>query len=162
GAGNLVVASYGGGAIYKVTPAGSVSLFASGFNGPSTVAYDANGNLYVPNLDGRVHKVTPAGSVSLFASGFNTPTGLAFDTAGDPNGTASDDTATVNTGDATLTSTANPSNVQVVASAGGGFDVKLSYTYADNFSNQTFGVVVTDHPSSASASTASFSVANVA
>ena len=31
----------------------------------------------------------------------------------DPAGTASDYTATVNTGDATLTSTANPSNVVI-------------------------------------------------
>ena len=47
---------------------------------------------------------------------------------------ASDFTATVQTGDGqTLTSSANPLNVQVVANASGGFDVQLSYTYARRF-----------------------------
>ena len=59
------------------------SVFASGFDGPSTVVLDpANGDFYVPNLNGTVDRVTPTGSVSLFASGLTTPTGLAFDTAG--------------------------------------------------------------------------------
>ncbi len=52
-------------------------------------------------------------------------------------------TASVNTGDATLTSAANPNNVQVVAS-GNGFDVQLSYTYAEELSGGTFSVQVTD------------------
>ena len=65
-------------------------------------------------------------------------------TDADPAGTASDYVATVVTGDATLTSTANPSNVQIVAN-GGGFDVQLSYTYAEELTGQTFSVTVTDH-----------------
>jgi uncharacterized repeat protein (TIGR03803 family) len=78
-------------------------------------------------------------------------------TDADPSGTAGDYAATVNTGDATLTSAANPGNVQVVAS-GGGFDVRLSYAYAHALANQTFAVQVTDHAAPASASSSTFGV----
>ncbi len=64
-------------------PTFSNSTFASGFNLPEFLAFDAAGNLYVADLgDGTVSKVTPAGVVTLFASGFNEPIGLAFDAAG--------------------------------------------------------------------------------
>ena len=60
-----------------------VSTFASGFNSPDGLAFDAAGNLYVANAgNNTVSKVTPAGVVSTFASGFNDPVGLAFDAAG--------------------------------------------------------------------------------
>src|SRR5207302_1593737 len=80
----------------------------------------------------------------------------------DPAGTAGDYLATVNTGDATLTSAANPGNVTIVANTGGGFDVQLSYTYGEEVTNQTVSVAVTDHASTASASTSTFSVADAA
>jgi len=58
---------------------------------------------------------------------------------------ASDFTATVQTGDGTtLTSSANPQNVQVVANPQGGFDVLLSYTYVEELINGTFAVLVSD------------------
>jgi hypothetical protein len=64
-------------------PTPVVSAFASGFNDPVGLAFDAAGNLYVVNdLGGAVNKVTPAGVVSAFASGFNGPADLAFDAAG--------------------------------------------------------------------------------
>ena len=60
-----------------------VSTFASGFNGPVGLAFDAAGNLYVANYgNSTVSEVTPAGLVSTFASGFEQPYGLAFDAAG--------------------------------------------------------------------------------
>src|SRR5207244_7474876 len=79
-------------------------------------------------------------------------------TDADPAGTADDYTATVVTGDATLTSAANPGSVQVVAHSGGGFDVQLSYTYAEELTGQTFSVSVTDHNATASARTGTFRV----
>ena len=67
----------------KVTPAGAVSTFASGFNRPTGLAFDSAGNLYVANeYGGTVSRVTPAGVVSTFASGFDWPDGLAFDSTG--------------------------------------------------------------------------------
>src|SRR5207244_1199777 len=40
--------------------------------------------------------------------------------------------------------------------------VQLSYTYAEEFSNHTFDVTVTDHSSQATASTSTFNVADAA
>src|SRR5205807_2462781 len=92
---------------------------------------------------------------ALTGSGFLPPTateGAAFSdvvvfhfTDADPAGTVADYLATVNTGDATLTSAANPSKLKIVGNGGGGFDVTLSYTYAEELSNATFSVSVTDN-----------------
>src|SRR5207245_8110675 len=52
-------------------------------------------------------------------------------TDADSAGTATDYTATVTWGDGVVeTSTANPTSVFVVASSGGGFDVKGTHSYA--------------------------------
>jgi hypothetical protein len=77
----------------------------------------------------------------------------------DPNAAAGDYTAVVTLGDGnTVTLTGTPSaNGQIVAS-GGGFDVQLTYTFAEEFLNHTFSVVVTDHNASVSGSTSTFSV----
>ena len=67
-------------------------------------------------------------------------------TDADPNAEAGDFTVVVNRGNGTsvtLTSTPSASG-QVVANASGGFDVQLSYTYAEEVYLQTFGVTVTD------------------
>jgi predicted enzyme related to lactoylglutathione lyase len=78
--------------------------------------------------------------------------------------TVSDFTATVTWGDgATETSAANPTDVQVVTNAGGGFDVLGSHTYAEELSGATFSVSVADNGATpASASTSTFSVADAA
>src|SRR5262249_47432693 len=84
-------------------------------------------------------------------------------TDADPNGSTSDYTAVVTLGDGnsvTLTGTAS-ANGQIVANSGGGFDVKLSYTYAEQLSNKTFSVQVNDAGgATTSASTSNFSVAD--
>src|SRR5439155_101531 len=75
----------GDGTVSKVTPAGALSTFASGLNGPDGLAFDAAGNLYVANRVGNtVSKVTPGGAVSTFATlpTGSFPLGLAFDAAG--------------------------------------------------------------------------------
>src|SRR5581483_4644009 len=69
--------------------------------------------------------------------------------------------ATVHTGDATLDSTTNPTNVWITASMGGGFDVHLSYTYAEELTGVAFSVSVTDHNATTSQST-TISVADAA
>jgi sugar lactone lactonase YvrE len=96
----------------------SITPFATGFNAPEGMAFDANDNLYVANyLGDSISKVTPDGEVSTFASGFPTngftsyPSGLAFDAAGNlyvalignnsvskvtPDGTISTDVPTMN------------------------------------------------------------------
>ena len=70
--------------VSKVTPAGVVSLFASGLGYATGLAFDGNGNLYVANwgATNTVSEVTPAGVVSTFASGFSEPWALAFDGGG--------------------------------------------------------------------------------
>jgi sugar lactone lactonase YvrE len=79
----MYVANYVDGSVSTVTPAGVVSAFASGFDGPDSLAVDGSGNLYVANSgNGTVSEVTPAGIVSTFASGFVNPGGLAFDGGG--------------------------------------------------------------------------------
>ena len=81
-----------------------------------------------------------------------------------PSSTASDFSAVVTLGDgntATLTGTAT-SFGQIVADAGGGFEVQLSYTYSQVLSGKTFSVVVTDAGgASIGASTNSFVVWDV-
>ena len=149
-AGNLYVANSGNNTISEVTPAGAVSTFvSSGLNGPDGLAFDAAGNLYVANLDGntRFPKITL--SPVIEGQAFS---GTVFHfTDANPFATASDYTAVVTLGDGnsvTLDSSgvdarAGHAGGQIVADAGGGFDVQLSYTYAEAFSNQTFSVQVT-------------------
>src|SRR5262249_24636205 len=84
-------------------------------------------------------------------------------TDANPAGSGRDYTAVVPLGDGnTVTLTATPgANGQIVANAGGGFDVQLSYTYTDELSGRTFSVQVTDvGGSSTGASTSNFSVAD--
>ncbi len=84
-------------------------------------------------------------------------------TDNDPAGVATDYTALVTLGDGntvTLTGVAS-ANGQIVAN-GGGFDVQLSYTYAEFFNNHTFSVSVVDHGAPVSASVNNFSVADAA
>jgi len=81
--GNLYVTDYGNNRIRKVTPKGEVSTLAGGeygfsdgqgsaarFIGPTGIAIDAAGNLYVADMwNYRIRKVTPKGEVSTLAGG---------------------------------------------------------------------------------------------
>src|SRR5438552_2266755 len=74
------------GSIYKFTPNGARSTFASGLSYPYALAFDSAGNLFVtawgnPGVAGYVYKYTPGGMRSTFAE-LGAPLGLAFDGAG--------------------------------------------------------------------------------
>ncbi len=81
-AGNLYVADYGNNLIRKITPAGVVSTLAgsgtigavnatgtlASFNGPSGIAVDAAGNIYVADSGNNlIRKITSAGIVTTLA-----------------------------------------------------------------------------------------------
>jgi trimeric autotransporter adhesin len=94
--GNLYVTSYDYSVIMKVTPTGTMSLFAGNgysgfstgdgglapsayFNGPSGLAFDANGNCYVAERDSHIlRKINAGGSVST-AAGTNAKLGFSGD-----------------------------------------------------------------------------------
>lgn len=86
--GNIFVADFGesldngnGTNVYKITPNGEVSLFATGLSGASGNAFDSQGNLFQSNIQaGVVSKITPDGVVSTFtSSGISCNVGIAID-----------------------------------------------------------------------------------
>lgn len=111
-AGNVYVADAGNNVIRKVTSAGVVTTFAGtiavadtsntvttepSFLGPSGVAVDASGNVYVADAgDNQIRKVNSAGVITTLAGNgnsgaddgndttatFNNPTGVALDASG--------------------------------------------------------------------------------
>src|SRR5437763_1640529 len=78
--GDLYEADFGSGTIFKFTPAGTQSPFASGLNLPTWLAFDSSGNLFESdNGSNTIFIFTPAGTKSTFATGLNGPIGLAFE-----------------------------------------------------------------------------------
>jgi hypothetical protein len=80
--GNVFVGTSKGGTVYRVTPAGQISLFATFPSGSTANGsdFDSKGNLYVANEAlNIVHKVTPDGTVSDFATGLDGPAGIYVD-----------------------------------------------------------------------------------
>ena len=86
--GNVFAADFGTNTIYKYTPTGAKSIFATGgsLNEPNGMAFDASGNLYVANQGtNSIEKFTPGGVGSVFANsqtGLTGPSELAFDSQG--------------------------------------------------------------------------------
>lgn len=74
----------GGNTVYRVTPDGTTTVFATGFVGASGNAFDAEGNLYQSNIGGnRISKVTPNGDVTTYATtGIIAPVGVTVDADG--------------------------------------------------------------------------------
>jgi len=78
------VTDFSGGNIYKFTPGGVESTFASGLHNPWGLAINSAGDLFVSEYgNNTIAEITPGGAQSTFASGLNTPYGLAFNSAGD-------------------------------------------------------------------------------
>lgn len=72
------------GAVDEFNSAGTVINTITGFTSVERIAFDAQGNLYVADINaGKIIKTTPTGTQSTFASGLSAPNGLAFNTAGD-------------------------------------------------------------------------------
>lgn len=84
--GDLYESDSGSGNIYKFTPGGTRSTFASGLIAPWGLAFDSAGNLFDGNNDrngpATIFKFTPGGPRSTFASGLFSPYGLACDSEG--------------------------------------------------------------------------------
>jgi sugar lactone lactonase YvrE len=82
-AGDLYEADFTSNTIFKFTPGGTKSVFASGLGSPYGLAFDSSGNLFEADYNsGIIFKLTPNGTKSTFASGLNRPIGLAFDSSG--------------------------------------------------------------------------------
>ena len=64
---HIYASRYSGTVITKISPAGSTSIFAGGFNSPNGTAFGPDGYLYVTNAIGnRIDKVSPSGIVTNF------------------------------------------------------------------------------------------------
>ncbi|MEK7460307.1 MAG: glycine-rich domain-containing protein [Patescibacteria group bacterium] len=90
--GNLYTANYGANTVSKITPAGTVTTFATipiaGATNPKNMAIDASGNLYTANSNttpaSNISKITPDGTITTFATLTTTdnPGSMVFDTGG--------------------------------------------------------------------------------
>src|SRR6476469_874555 len=85
--GYLFVADFEGDAITKIAPDGTKTPFASGLDGPSGLAFDRFGNLFVTvrgsgNATGLIHKYASTGRTTFAPAGLQNPQGLAFDAGG--------------------------------------------------------------------------------
>src|SRR6266704_2355077 len=73
----------GGGEIFKITPNGTLTIFASRVSYASSLAVDKTGNLFVADYDnGIIYQYKPSGLRATFASGLYHPVGMALDSAG--------------------------------------------------------------------------------
>jgi len=85
---DIYVADYQGGIIYKISPFGRQTVFASGLNYPNGLVFDSTGNLFeADGGSGNIYEFINQNGVLnsnpvLFASGFETPSGMAFDQMG--------------------------------------------------------------------------------
>ena len=80
---DLFVADNGSNTIFRFTPDGTGSTFASGLNGPFGLAFDSSGNVFEGDAGtNTIFQFTPDGTGSTFASELSGPVGLAFDNSG--------------------------------------------------------------------------------
>lgn len=85
--GNIYLGDFGpslsghGTRVFRSTPEGDVSVFASGFDGASGNDFDSQGNLFQSNINaGRIDRIAPNGTVTPVTSvGIFGPVGIAID-----------------------------------------------------------------------------------
>jgi len=89
--GNIYMSDFGalltgadGTRIFRVTPAGSVSVFASGFVGATGSTFDADGNFLQANIGGNViSRIHPDGAIDTLSSeGLVNPVGIILNAEG--------------------------------------------------------------------------------
>ncbi|HLQ76167.1 MAG TPA: gluconolaconase, partial [Terriglobia bacterium] len=69
--------------VYKVTPKGAVTPFATEIMNATGLAFNMTGELFVSSrFDGNVYSIDPAGRMQLFTEGMGIATGIAFDRNG--------------------------------------------------------------------------------
>jgi sugar lactone lactonase YvrE len=69
--------------IYKVTPKGAVTPFATEIMNPTGLAFSMTGDLFVSSrFEGNVYAIDPAGRTRTFIEGMGVATGIAFDRQG--------------------------------------------------------------------------------
>jgi sugar lactone lactonase YvrE len=84
GAGNLFVSDSNQDVIYKLTPGGTASTFATvPWPGPGALAFDGGGNLFVSRSN-IIYEYKPDGSRSTFATGLNELDCIAFQPTPEP------------------------------------------------------------------------------
>jgi sugar lactone lactonase YvrE len=74
----------GGDRVFRIDPAGAVSVFARGLRGASGNALGPGGDLFQSSIGGdTITRITPAGEASLFLTrGLRAPVGIAIDAEG--------------------------------------------------------------------------------
>src|SRR3954470_10134797 len=69
GAGDFIVGDTGSNTVYRITPGGTKTVLSNAVGGPTSLAFDPFGNLFVnDNMGHKIFKVTPDGTISTFAS----------------------------------------------------------------------------------------------
>jgi sugar lactone lactonase YvrE len=69
--------------VYKITPAGAVTPFATDIMNATGLAFNMTGQLFVSSrYDGNVYTIDPSGHMKLFTEGMGVATGIAFDRIG--------------------------------------------------------------------------------
>jgi sugar lactone lactonase YvrE len=72
--GNLYASSRAEGAIYRITPTGTISTFAEGMGIATGIAFDRDGNLFVGDRSGTIFKIVPSSKSSATPTGKPTTT----------------------------------------------------------------------------------------
>lgn len=81
--GNLYVAEWSAGIVFRIDPDGNRTTFAEGLSGPSGLAIGTDGTIYVASYSSSVvWSFTPEGERSTHVTGLATPAGLSFDRNG--------------------------------------------------------------------------------
>lgn len=160
--GDIYVANFGtflnnanGAEVYRVSPLGEVSVFATGLSGASGNTFASDGTLYQSSIAAnRVSAIAPDGTVSTFltgVAGVRNPVGLTFDGA--------QNLYVANCGDNTILR-ANPdgttttfSNSPLLSCPNGLTSDSNDNLYAANFNNGNIVKVAPDGSASVLAST---------